>query len=110
MQYLFAHYLRKINKLKRINNKKYQTHNTNSPQVRFSETLFYNLILGVSTPPTAKSGNPLPGARTVSLVIYPDVQIEDPKWTLAAMQYGQIITHDMSMIAGSTQARKFFLP
>lgn len=41
-------------------------------------------------------------------MIFPDVPIEDPKWTLAAMQYGQIITHDMSMIAGSTQARKLF--
>ncbi|KAJ8985608.1 hypothetical protein NQ317_015101 [Molorchus minor] len=48
---------------------------------------------------------PLPGARTVSVVIYPDQQIEDPIWSLNAMQYGQIITHDMSMIAGSTQAQ-----
>ncbi len=63
-------------------------------------------FLGVSTPPLSKSGKPLPGSRAVSLVIYPDVQLEDPKWTLNAMQYGQIITHDMSMIAGSTQARK----
>jgi peroxidase len=39
--------------------------------------------------------------------LYPDAPIEDPKWTLNAMQYGQIITHDMSMIAGSTQARKY---
>ena len=54
----------------------------------------------------SQTGKPLPGARIVSLLIYPDVQIEDPKFTLNAMQYGQIITHDMSMIAGSTQARK----
>lgn len=57
-------------------------------------------------PTLAKSGNDLPLSRAVSLAIYPDVQIEDPIWTLNAMQYGQIITHDMSMIAGSTQARK----
>ncbi|KAL3277117.1 hypothetical protein HHI36_012473 [Cryptolaemus montrouzieri] len=37
--------------------------------------------------------------------MFPDIQVEDPKWTLNAMQYGQIITHDMSMIAGSTQAQ-----
>lgn len=64
------------------------------------------VFLGISTPTLAKSGNQLPGARIASLLYYPDVQIEDPKWTLNAMQYGQIITHDMSMIAGSTQARK----
>lgn len=54
----------------------------------------------------AKSGQPLPPARAVSLILFPDVKVDDPKWTLNAMQYGQIITHDMSMIAGSTQARK----
>lgn len=64
------------------------------------------IFAGVSTPSLAKSGQNLPGARIVSLVLFPDIPIEDPKWTLAAMQYGQIITHDMSMIAGSTQARK----
>jgi peroxidase len=53
------------------------------------------------------SGKPLPSSRIVSLLLYPDAPIEDPKWTLNAMQYGQIITHDMSMIAGSTQARKY---
>lgn len=63
-------------------------------------------MLGISTPTVARSGRQLPGSRVVSLVLFPDVPIEDPKWTLAAMQYGQIITHDMSMIAGSTQARK----
>lgn len=59
------------------------------------------------TPTASITGKPLPGARIVSLLMYPDVQIEDPKWTINAMQYGQIITHDMSMIAGSTQARKY---
>lgn len=60
-------------------------------------------------PTVAKSGNQLPGARQLSLILYPDVPVEDPIWTLNAMQYGQIITHDMSMIAGSTQARKYQL-
>ncbi|KAJ8915001.1 hypothetical protein NQ315_002526 [Exocentrus adspersus] len=62
-------------------------------------------VIGISNPTIARSGNQLPGARTLSLVIYPDVPVEDPIWTLNAMQYGQIITHDMSMIAGSTQAQ-----
>ncbi|XP_026472426.1 peroxidase-like [Ctenocephalides felis] len=29
----------------------------------------------------------------------------DPLWTLANMQWGQIVTHDMSLLAGSTQSK-----
>lgn len=72
-----------------------------------SKKLLSFFPLGISNPTVARSGNLLPGARTLSLTIYPDVPIEDPIWTLNAMQYGQIITHDMSMIAGSTQARMY---
>lgn len=64
---------------------------------------------GVSTPTMARSGKPLPSARLVSLALYPDIPIPDPVWTLVAMQYGQIITHDMSMIAGSTQTSELFI-
>lgn len=78
-----------------------------TPNTRYVRLLPPKYGDGISTPPTSKSGNPLPGSRVVSLVLFPDVPIEDPKFTLLAMQYGQIITHDMSMIAGSTQARKF---
>ncbi|XP_065171043.1 LOW QUALITY PROTEIN: peroxidase-like [Atheta coriaria] len=74
----------------------------NTPYVRLLPAQYAD---GISTPTESKSGKPLPPARVVSLVMYPDVPLEDPKWTLAAMQYGQIITHDMSMIAGSTQAQ-----
>lgn len=70
--------------------------------------MIFNLI-GISTPTTATDGSDLPPSRVLSLLIYPDVPVQDPKFTLAAMQYGQIITHDMSMIAGSTQARKHYL-
>ncbi|KAK9874568.1 hypothetical protein WA026_005401 [Henosepilachna vigintioctopunctata] len=76
-----------------------------TPQTRYARLLPPKYGDGISTPTVAKSGKPLPPARTVSLILYPDVPIEDPKWTLNAMQYGQIITHDMSMIAGSTQAQ-----
>ncbi|XP_018575334.1 peroxidase [Anoplophora glabripennis] len=76
-----------------------------TPNTPYTRLLPPNYADGISNPTAARSGNQLPGARTVSLVIYPDVQVEDPIWTLNAMQYGQIITHDMSMIAGSTQAQ-----
>ncbi|XP_022901583.2 peroxidase-like isoform X1 [Onthophagus taurus] len=75
------------------------------PQTRFNRLVPPNYGDGISTPTRARSGNELPPARSLSLILYPDVPVEDPKFTVAAMQYGQIITHDMSMIAGSTQAQ-----
>ncbi|XP_033217653.1 peroxidase [Belonocnema kinseyi] len=59
---------------------------------------------GIHAPRAARSGNTLPASRTLSYVLSPDYEILDPKWTLAAMQWGQIITHDMAMIDGSTQS------
>lgn len=61
---------------------------------------------GVSLPTMSRTGHPLPSARLVSLHIYPDIPINEPHFTINIMSYGQIITHDMSMIAGSTQTRK----
>ncbi|XP_050293643.1 peroxidase-like [Anthonomus grandis grandis] len=75
------------------------------PQTTYNRLLPAKYGDGISTPTAAKSGNALPSARTVSVTVYPDVPIEDPIWTLNAMQYGQIITHDMSMIVGSTQTQ-----
>ncbi|KAF7273355.1 hypothetical protein GWI33_013942 [Rhynchophorus ferrugineus] len=76
-----------------------------TPQTRYNRLLPQKYGDGISTPTLAKSGNDLPSARTVSINIYPDIPIEDPIWNLNAMQYGQIITHDMSMIVGSTQTQ-----
>lgn len=42
----------------------------------------------------------------VSYTLFPNVNIDDPIWTLVAMQWGQIITHDMGLIEGSTQSSK----
>ncbi|XP_018570827.1 peroxidase-like [Anoplophora glabripennis] len=78
---------------------------TGTPNAPYTRLLPPNYGDGISTPTIARSGNQLPSARTVSLLVYPDVLIVDPQFTLNAMQYGQIITHDMSMIAGSTQAQ-----
>ncbi|KAG6798480.1 peroxidase [Apis mellifera caucasica] len=41
----------------------------------------------------------------VSYTLFPNVNIDDPIWTLVAMQWGQIITHDMGLIEGSTQSK-----
>nr|XP_023017889.1 peroxidase-like [Leptinotarsa decemlineata] len=62
---------------------------------------------GISNPRLAKSGRDLPLARSVSLLLYPDIPVEDPLFTLLAMQFGQIITHDMSMTAGVPQTEHY---
>jgi len=61
---------------------------------------------GIHAPPTSVSGEPLPGSRLISIVMFPDVPIPDPVWTLITMTWGQIVTHDMSMSMGTTQASK----
>lgn len=76
-----------------------------TPNTPYNRLLTQNYGDGIITPPKARSGNDLPLSRLVSLALYPDIPVEDPKWTLNTMQYGQIITHDMSMILGSTQAQ-----
>lgn len=65
------------------------------------------LFTGVHAPPMSVTGQPLPSARAVSVVLFPDVDIKDKRWTLITMQWGQIITHDMSMAMGNTQASEY---
>lgn len=50
---------------------------------------------------------PLPLARLVSIVMFPDLPVDDQLWTLVTMSWGQIITHDMSMALGTAQSSKF---
>jgi hypothetical protein len=58
---------------------------------------------GLQAPPVSVTGHNLTSAREISAILFPDAKAPDPKWTLALMQYGQIITHDMSLAAGTTQ-------
>ena len=62
---------------------------------------------GVSAMTLSTSGRPLPNPRDISLRLFPDRQLIDPVWTLNTQQWGQIITHDMSLTAGVVQSRKF---
>jgi peroxidase len=59
---------------------------------------------GISSPTTSITGQPLPNSRLVSLVVFGEADVPDPQFTLANMQWGQIMTHDMSMQAGGTQS------
>lgn len=52
------------------------------------------------------TGDELPSARLVSLVAFGEQDVPDPEFTLHNMQWGQIMTHDMSMQAGGTQSSK----
>lgn len=61
---------------------------------------------GVQSPTTASNGEELPNARLVSLIVFGEEDVPDPEFTLINMQFGQIITHDMSMQAGGTQSKR----
>ncbi|KAL1132705.1 hypothetical protein AAG570_010657, partial [Ranatra chinensis] len=60
---------------------------------------------GIHKPPVSVTGRNLPSTRLLSIILFPDVPISDPFFTLIAMQWGQIVTHDMSMAMGTTQAK-----
>lgn len=62
---------------------------------------------GIHAPALSKSNRELPSARTVSFTLFPELKIPDRKWTLVAMQYGQIMAHDMALIAGLMQISEF---
>ncbi|XP_035725197.1 peroxidase-like [Vespa mandarinia] len=71
---------------------------------RYGRLLLPNYADGIQAPTRSVTGNELPLSRLVSFTLFPSVAIKDNKLTLAAMQWGQIITHDMALIAGSTQS------
>ncbi|XP_055378911.1 peroxidase-like [Condylostylus longicornis] len=73
---------------------------------RYSRLLSAKYGDGQSTPTRSVTGEDLPNARLVSLVVFGEEDVPDPEFTLHNMQWGQIITHDMSMQAGGTQSKK----
>ncbi|XP_074040199.1 peroxidase [Leptinotarsa decemlineata] len=78
-----------------------------TPNTPYNRLLPANYEDRISNPRLAKSGRDLPLARSVSLLLYPDIPVEDPLFTLLAMQFGQIVTHDMSMTAGVPQTEHY---
>ncbi|XP_032681178.1 peroxidase-like [Odontomachus brunneus] len=59
---------------------------------------------GIRAPSKSVTGANLPSARTVSYMMFPNLNIDDRTWSLVAMQYGQVITHDMGLNDGVTQS------
>ncbi|XP_037296938.1 peroxidase [Manduca sexta] len=54
----------------------------------------------ISSMPTTKSGCPLMSTREISLLTVKDKPIVDTDVSLTAMQFGQLVAHDMSLTAG----------
>lgn len=71
---------------------------------RYSRLLSPRYGDGYSSPTISITGLDLPSSRLVSLVAFGEADVPDPQFTLVNMQWGQIMTHDMSMLAGSTQS------
>lgn len=73
----------------------------------------YNRLLesdygdGYSVPVLAESGNALPSARNVSIHLNPESSKSDVRYTIANMQLGQFVSHDTSLVAGSTASCEY---
>ncbi|KPJ19441.1 Peroxidase [Papilio machaon] len=80
-----------------------------TPQTPYGRLVQYNYADGVSAMPVSQTGRQLPNPREISLRLFPDKQLIDPVWNLNAQQWGQIITHDMSLTAGVAQTHKDLL-
>ncbi|RVE53586.1 hypothetical protein evm_001727 [Chilo suppressalis] len=76
------------------------------PQTPYGRLVPYKYGDGISSWPVAASGLPLPNAREISVRLFPDRQLIDPLFSLVTQQWGQIITHDMSLTAGVAQTHK----
>lgn len=75
--------------------------------IRYSRLLSPRYGDGYAAPTVSITGRELPNARLVSLVAFGEADVPDPQFTLVNMQWGQIMTHDMSMLAGSTQSSMY---
>ncbi|KAL0271440.1 UNVERIFIED_CONTAM: hypothetical protein PYX00_008536 [Menopon gallinae] len=89
--------------------------NLKNPSLGAANTVFTRLVPpkysdGIYKPPLSWSGKPLPNARLISVAVFPDVNLQDPQLTLAAMQWGQIMTHDMALATGTTFSDQLSAP
>uniref|UniRef100_A0A8D8RDW0 Peroxidase n=1 Tax=Cacopsylla melanoneura TaxID=428564 RepID=A0A8D8RDW0_9HEMI len=87
------------------NNLKYG--NWGTPKTKYGRLLPPKYADGIKAVPTSVAGTELPGARLISIVMFPDLPVDDHLWTLSTMSWAQIITHDMSMSMGNSQNNRY---
>jgi len=56
---------------------------------------------GINEPRVGVDGNPLPSAREVSLLLAPDRNEPNRRYTLLVMQFGQFVDHDLTLTAST---------
>ena len=54
-------------------------------------------MTGISVPRVAADGSALTSARLISTTVFNGTPMLQPNYTLAVMQFGQFINHDMEM-------------
>ncbi|CAH2040582.1 unnamed protein product, partial [Iphiclides podalirius] len=74
-----------------------------TPLSPYGDLVQNNYDDGVNSWPTASDGTPLPNARKISLKIFEFKHKVEKKFNLNTQQWGQIVTHDMSLAAGVTE-------
>ncbi|CAG9809435.1 unnamed protein product [Chironomus riparius] len=60
---------------------------------------------GISVPPKSVTGAELPSARLISLEVFNDTNILNPKFTQAFMQFAQMIAHDIGNVLSAPTER-----
>lgn len=58
---------------------------------------------GINEPRRAKDGSELPNPRLLSLSIAPEANLENNKYSLLLMQFGQFVDHDLTR-TGTTKS------
>nr|CAD7442712.1 unnamed protein product [Timema bartmani] len=56
------------------------------------------MLPGLHSFPMSVSGAPLPNARLLSRTFFPDRDYENQEWTLVAMLWGQMASHDLALV------------
>jgi peroxidase len=72
----------------------------------FERMLSQSYADGINEPRVSVDGNPLPSAREVSVVLAPDRDEPNRRYTLLVMQFGQFIDHDLTLTASTRSITK----
>ena len=59
--------------------------------------LITNCSIGIYAPRVSSNGSDLSSARLISLVAFNGTSVPQPNFTLAIMQFGQFMNHDMEL-------------